>query len=128
MIMIYLKPPENKRQVMESAYFKCIKTRNCRRFFKHNYVLQFKIDHELVSKLENFGMLEITEFSKFSNLANDMFKVRMDSEIELSGTINDTLFRLTISREYPELVTDVETILNNWSKNQGSRISESISN
>ena len=100
---------------MESEYFTCIPTRNCRRFYKHNYELKYRINKSLVSRLEKFGILNTIQFSKFSNQANDLFKIKMDDEIELSGVLNDHVFRLTISKQLPELVQEVESILEDWS-------------
>ena len=84
---------------MESEHFSWIPTRNCRRFLKRNYTLKFGIDSMLVAKLEKFGFLETYEFSKFSKTSLDLFKIRIEGELELSGLYESTSLNVLIPKK-----------------------------
>jgi len=97
---------------MEAFKFTTIK--NCRRYTKRCYTLSRMADEELVSRFENFGILEMNYFSKYSALAKDTFKIRFDDQIEVSGTLDSESMYVTISKEHHELEETVEAEINEW--------------
>ncbi len=96
--------------------FVWISTRNCRKFYKRVYTLNKKIDQDLIRSLSDFGLLEDYSFSNFSQDSKDIFKVKMDDEIEISGTIDDTYLQVTVTKKNPEILMQIEAKINSWSE------------
>ncbi len=94
--------------------FHCTLIRNCRRYTKKCYRLNRNIDKALIRRLEKFGILEITNFSVFSSAARDIFKVRFDDEIEISGTLSWVDLSVTVSKRHPDLENLVEEEILDW--------------
>ena len=94
------------------ATFELIKIKNCRRFYKYCYTLSKPIDNNLLDKLTFFGLVERTNFSRYSPSFKDTFKVRLDDQIEINGTILDRQLYLTVNKEYIYLQDSLESILN----------------
>ena len=95
--------------------FSCIKTRNCRRFHKRTYTLAKEIDNDLVDSLQKLGVLEIIKFSDYLATARDIFKVRIEDLLEISGTFNDRYLQITLRKDLAEMIIDIEGKINSWS-------------
>ncbi len=96
-------------------FFRWTQIRNCRKFYKRCYTTRYPVDSLLLGQLEVFGFLEIQSFSKYSSQALDLFKIKFEEEVEISGTIGFTQIQMSISRSYPEMVQKFEKTLRNWS-------------
>lgn len=88
--------------------------RNCRRFYKRYYTTSYRVDANLLARLEVLGMLEIQEFSKYSSQALDAFKIRFDEQVDIAGTIGDTQIQVTIIKAFPAMLQQFENILTEW--------------
>lgn len=97
-------------------HFTWIPTRNCIRFFKRTYTLKYKIDYHLVSALSDFGLIENHPFSNHSERSKDIFKVKVEFEIEISGTMDDTYLEITVPKKNPEIIAQIEAKINSWSE------------
>jgi hypothetical protein len=98
-----------------SQHFSWTEVRNCRRFFKRYYTLSHAIDQDLVDGMTCFGFPEITRFSQYAPEAFDTFKVKMDDDMELSGSIKSHDFYVTVSRQSPDILEEIEGLLAEWS-------------
>lgn len=101
-------------------YFSWVSTRNCRKFFKRSYSLQYQIDGSLVSDLEKFGFLETYAFSKFSKSSLDQFKIKLEGELELSGLLKGNSLNVVVPKEYPSFIREIESIIESWSRTKES--------
>lgn len=105
-----------------NQHFSWTEIRNCRRYFKRYYTLSHAIDQDLVDGMGQFGFATITEFSKFAPQAFDTFKIKLDDDVELSGSIKSTDFYVTVSRQSPELLAEIESVLTVWSEQKVSAL------
>ena len=94
--------------------FKKQQIKNCRRFIRNCYTLERPIDSALLNRLENYGFLEIQHFSKFSKLAKDSFKLKLEDILEITGVISGNQFFITIAKTDLELVKEIERELSEW--------------
>ncbi len=97
-------------------YFEIKQIKNCRRFIRNCYTLSKSIDKNLLIQLENYGHLEIQNFSSFSPLAKDSFKLKLEDILEITGVIEGNQFFITIAKTDLELVQQIETELIDWTK------------
>jgi len=95
-------------------YFEIKQIKNCRRFIRNCYTLSKSIDQKLLIQLENYGHLEIQNFSSFSTLAKDAFKLKLEDILEITGVIEGNQFFITIAKADLELVQQIEQELINW--------------
>lgn len=98
------------------SYFHWVSTRNCLRFHKRHYTLVFPIDHELVSALEKFGLLETYDFSRFSPSALHTFKIKLEDTLELSGAFCAKHLQVTIPKEPSGLIAQIERMIDHWAE------------
>lgn len=96
-------------------HFKWTPIRNCRKFYKRYYYLNYPIDQELVDELNQFGFLETYKFSDYSKKAKDIFTIKLDGYIELSGAYDDECLQVTVPIESPAIVSEIELIITTWS-------------
>ena len=96
-------------------HFKWIATQNCIQFYKRTYTLNRDINQALIDALSDLGTLEQFNFSEFSPSAKDLFKIKLDLEIEISGTISDSYLQVTVSKNNPEILVLIEKKINQWS-------------
>ncbi|WP_462248760.1 hypothetical protein [Ekhidna sp.] len=96
-------------------HFKWIATQNCIRFYKRTYTLNHDISQALIDALSDLGMLEQFNFSEYSPSSKDLFKIKLDLELEISGTLSDTYLQVTVSRNNPEILALIEKKINQWS-------------
>lgn len=97
--------------------FSYVTTRTCRRFYKRHYTLGFPIDTTLLNELEQFGIMEVMEFSKYSATAYDTFKIKFDEQVDISGLINGKELQVTLSKEQPSLLALFEETLDKYAIN-----------
>lgn len=95
-------------------YFTKIVTKNCRHFYKHHYELSVPVDDELLGQLENFGFMEIINFSKFSPKALDAFKIKLEDTIELEGAICGNYVMASVKKTCPRVLSELEETINSW--------------
>ena len=95
-------------------YFEIRQIKNCRRFVRNCYTLPKKINSKLLHQLENYGYLEIQNFSSFSPLAKDAFKLKLENILEITGVIEGKEFFITIAKTDLELVKKIEEELTSW--------------
>ncbi|WP_375560799.1 hypothetical protein ACE193_24405 [Bernardetia sp. OM2101] len=100
-----------------NTYFEIKQIKNCRRFIRNCYTLLKPIDKKLLIQLENYGYLEIQNFSSFSPLAKDSFKLKLEDILEITGVIEGKQFFITISKTDLSLVEKIEQELVDWTKN-----------
>ena len=98
-------------------YFKVKQIKNCRRFIRNCYTLPQKIDKTLLGRLENYGHLEIQNFSSFSPLAKDAFKLKLEDILEITGVVEGKEFFITIAKTDLNLVEMIENELIQWIQN-----------
>ena len=95
--------------------FSFVQTQNCRKFIKRYYQLPFLVDKLLLSLLEEeFGLVEIYEFSKFSPTAKDTFKISFDTSLQVSGNLGETTIFFTVAKEKSDYLLIFENVLNQW--------------
>ncbi len=104
--------PNNQKD--KGFHFKVIRT--CQHFHRRYYYFEKESDHALIQALSEFGAASITEFSKYSPAANDMFKIAVADELEFSGCIGVTEMYVTIRKSRTEKVNRFEDILSDWSQ------------
>lgn len=97
-------------------HFKWVKTRNCRRFIKRTYTLNYPINDQLISTLKDHGDLEILCLSDYSTSFNDIFKIRVEELIEISGSFRDVYLQLTIKKTAADIIKVIEAEMNSWSE------------
>ncbi|WP_338766493.1 hypothetical protein WAF17_03900 [Bernardetia sp. ABR2-2B] len=97
-------------------YFEVKQIKNCRQFIRNCYTLSKPIDKNLLNQLENYGYLEIQNFSSFSALAKDSFKLKLEDILEVTGVIDGNQFFITIAKTDLNLVERIEQELIIWIK------------
>lgn len=97
-----------------NTYFEIKQIKNCRRFIRNCYTLSKSIDKKLLNQLENYGYLEIQNFSSFSPLAKDSFKLKLEDILEITGVIEGNQFFITIAKTDLNLVEKIEQELIQW--------------
>lgn len=99
---------------VRSSYFRVAVTKNCRKYHKRSYELSDHIDRRLVTFFEDYGVLEIYEFSKFNAESMDTFRIRLEDCWEVSGVLGSNLLIFTIAKNQIEIIDDFEKILSEW--------------
>jgi hypothetical protein len=94
--------------------FEVVNNQNCRKYLKKCYYLKVKITHDLIPYLSDFGFLEMQEFSKFSPIAKDCFKISVDENLYINGVIDEYLLYLTVSKANENFVPIFEQKLVEW--------------
>ena len=99
-----------------NTYFEIKQVRNCRKFIRNCYTLSKSIDKTLLNQLENYGYLEIQNFSSYSPLAKDSFKLKLEDILEITGVIEGNQFFITIAKTDLELVEKIEKEVIYWTQ------------
>jgi hypothetical protein len=99
---------------MNSPFQEIIEVKNCRKYLKRCYILLMPIDEDLLESFSNFGFVEITNFSKFSPLAKDTFKLDVEETLQIAGVIADKQMFITISKQSIELLSNIEQCIHQW--------------
>jgi hypothetical protein len=102
--------------MINDTSFKIKKIKNCRRFIRNCYTLLKPIDKDLLNRLENYGYLEIQNFSSFSPLAKDAFKLKLENILEITGVVEGNQFFITIAKTDISLVEKIEKELIDWTE------------
>ena len=90
--------------------------KNCRDFFKRMYDLPCTIGNDFVHELEQFGRLEINEFSKVVATAKDSFTIFGKDGLEIRGVVDDNSILLVVPKNNPEEYERFEALLENYIK------------
>lgn len=107
-----------KQLKTDSHAFSYTVIRNCRKFYKRYYTLSSPADDALVDQLERFGLKEVVAFSQYAATSLDIFTIKFEQEIEISGAFKSNQVQVTISKQYPEFLHEFEEILDNWYKSK----------
>ena len=102
---------------MNEAYtVKAVK--NCRNYIKKCYLLNQLVDDSLIESLNEYGILEVIDFSAFSPLAKPCFKIKCFDELEISGVVNGReLFIVIAKHKDHKLFDELENHINYWFEN-----------
>lgn len=99
---------------MANNFFKIIESKNCRKYLKRCYELSILIDKSLIEVLDEWNCVEIIEFSKFSPLSKDTFKIHLEDYFMINGILNDNLIYLIVPPQQIEWIEIFENKLKNW--------------
>jgi hypothetical protein len=97
-----------------NVFKEIIEVKNCRKYLKRAYLLNLSIDKQLVMALADLGLLEIYEFSKFSAVAKDTFKIQIEETLQITGVIHDEQVFITIAKTSLNLIAEIEILMNDW--------------
>lgn len=103
---------------MAATLFQWEQIRNCRRFFKRYYTINFLADHDLLEQLSVLGLVETYDFSKYVAQALETFNIKMENEVDISGAIGSAEIQVTIIKTCPQMLQNFEDILSKWSRQQ----------
>lgn len=100
--------------VMQTAYqVKAVK--NCRNYTKKCYLTYQDINEKLVEDLNEYGILEIIDFSSFAPLAKPCFKIKCFNALEISGVISGRELFVVIAKEQDHsLFDEIEGVISQW--------------
>lgn len=107
---------------MGDTLFQWVQIRNCRRFFKRYYTVNFLADDDLLEQLSVLGLVEAYDFSKYAVQALETFNIKMENEVDISGAIGSAEIQVTIVKTCPQVLQNFEAILSKWSKQQMQRM------
>ena len=86
-----------------------VSRKDCRKYLRLEYELPVHIDQEFVNKLKFLGDPEYVRFSNFSEVSNDLFRIRNYAlSLELSGTYNDRLLSATYRVKDEDIISYLE--------------------
>ncbi len=97
-----------------NPFVEIIEVKNCRKYLKRCYLLKIDVDKALIGEFSEWGIIEINEFSKYSPLSKDSFKVDIEEALQITGVINDSQLFITIAKTCIELLAEIETMILNW--------------
>jgi|GEM_PF-3493509 len=97
-----------------SAFIQIIQVKNCRHYIKNCYTLAVTIDSHFIDMLSQWGFLDIQNFSRYSPLAKDTFKIDLEEHLQITGVINSHELFITIAKTCPNLLAGVEASIQSW--------------
>lgn len=98
----------------ENIFLEIITVKNCIKYLKRCYVLRKTVDKALMERLAFYGFLELNEFSRFSPLSKDVFKIYMDDMMNIAGVLDDTQIFLTVSKHNLGFIDVFEGEVKSW--------------
>ena len=88
--------------------------KNCRKFYKRMYDFERPLTAQFVDGLAVFGYLKIYHFSTIVPTAKDVFSVKGNEGLEISGAINDKSILLVIPKNNPKQFELFEQLLSDF--------------
>ena len=88
--------------------------RNCRRFHKRHYTLKRPADRRLLDLLDCFGFAEVFAASRFIPSGLDIFKIKLETAIEIAGAIGSDELQITVSKQMDDTLDEIERTLQKW--------------
>lgn len=96
------------------SFAEIVEILNCRKYIKRYYVMFEPTDDVLLAQLSTFGEVELHHFSKYSPLSKDVFHIKCEDAIEISGALKDVQVMVTLIREYEDYLPQIEQTLITW--------------
>ncbi|TAF75998.1 MAG: hypothetical protein EAZ53_04745 [Bacteroidetes bacterium] len=94
--------------------FEVIENKNCRKHIRKCYTLKTPLLPSLIESLAEFGFLEVQNFSQFSPLSKDCFKIYADDSLYINGILYDFQIHLTVSLANINFIPIFESELTKW--------------
>jgi hypothetical protein len=72
------------------------------------------MDQDFLTVFGALGTSEILRFSQYNSKSSDFFKIRSETDFELSGPVNGFLLKVTFKKEEQELIAQVWSAIDEW--------------